>query len=294
MTEFTCNICGARNRVPAAQLGRELASCDRCGSSVRTRSLLRALSLELFGVSLTLPEFPRVCSLRGLGMSDPSQYANGLAARFDYRNTFYDREPRFDIVRPAAEELGKYDFLISSEVFEHVPPPAATAFGNAFRLLKPHGVLLLTVPYSLEPSTTEHFPDLHDFGLARVSDRVLLVNRTRDGQVQVFDNLVFHVGWGEPSLEMRQFTESGLQEMLAGAGFAGVHIHSDDDPAFGIVHKEAWALPIAARKGALALSYDATCDVLREWRDLNLKFHAEMARLDRSLWFRVGRKLRLL
>ena|SRR5215471_4492323 len=110
MTEFTCHICGARNRVEPAQLGRELASCDFCGSSVRTRSLLRALSLELFGVSLTLPEFPRVRSLRGLGMSDPGQYANGLAGKLDYRNTFYDREPRFDIVRPAADEFGKYDF----------------------------------------------------------------------------------------------------------------------------------------------------------------------------------------
>ena len=295
MTEFTCNICGARNRVPAEQLGRELASCRACGSSVRTRALMRALSIELFGIGLRLPEFPRVRSLRGLGMSDPAQYANGLTGKFDYRNTFYDREPRFDIARPAPDESGKYDFLISSEVFEHVPPPAVAAFRRAFDLLKPGGVLLLTVPYSLEESMAEHFPELHDFGLARVGDRLLLVNRTRDGRTQVFDDLVFHVGWGEPSLEMRQFTEDGLKQMLAEAGFDVVRIHSEDDPAFGIVHKEAWALPVAARKGMNGgLGCEATCDVMREWRDLNVKFHGEMARLDRSLWFRIGRKLRLL
>ena len=47
------------------------------------RGLLRALSIELFGVNLTLPEFPRVKSLRGLGMSDGVQYADVLVAKLD-------------------------------------------------------------------------------------------------------------------------------------------------------------------------------------------------------------------
>src|SRR6478672_1043171 len=151
MTEFTCNICGTAN--PAAQLGRESPGCNACGSSMRTRSLIHVLSLELFGISLPLPHFPRVKSLRGLGLSDPAQYANLLTEKFDYRNTFYDREPRFDIAHPNQEEFGKYDFLMSSEVFEHVPPPAGASFESAFRLLKQGGVLVLTVPYSLEPAS---------------------------------------------------------------------------------------------------------------------------------------------
>jgi SAM-dependent methyltransferase len=235
-----------------------------------------------------------VKSLRGIGMSDPAQYADGLARKFDYRNTFYDREPRFDIVNPPAEEFGKYDFVISSEVLEHVPPPAAVAFTNAFRLLKPGGVLLLTVPYSLEAATAEHFPELHEFGLARVGERTLLVNRTRDGLTQVFDDLVFHTGWGEPSLEMREYTEAGLREMLAATGFDEVRIHGEDYPPYGVVHAESWSLPIAARKGPFGFGIEATRDVLREWRDLKLKFNAEMEKLGRSAWFKVGRRLRLL
>jgi SAM-dependent methyltransferase len=294
ISAFTCNICGTRGRTSREQLGRELASCEVCGSSVRTRALIHALCLELFGIPLALADFPRVKSLRGMGLSDPNQFAEGLARKFDYRNTFYDREPRFDIARPPEEEFGKYDFLISSEVFEHVPPPAEAPFRNAFRLLKPDGVLLLTVPYSLEPASKEHFPDLDQFGLARVGERLLLVNRTREGQVQVFDDLVFHTGWGEPSLEMRQFTESGLKEMLMATGFAQIRFCSEDYAPFGVVHAEAWSLPVAARKGQFALSADAIRDVVREWRDLKLKFDAEMKRLDRAFWFRLGRKLGFL
>lgn len=35
--------------------------------------------MELFGANLTLPDFPRVKSLRGIGTSDSSQYADRLA-----------------------------------------------------------------------------------------------------------------------------------------------------------------------------------------------------------------------
>jgi hypothetical protein len=293
MTEFTCNICGKRNR-GELQLGREVASCETCGSSVRTRSVIYVLAMELFGVPLALPDFPRVKSLRGMGTSDPNQYAEGLARKFDYRDTFYDREPRFDIANPPVEELGRYDFVVSSEVFEHVPPPAVTPFHTAYRLLKPNGVLVLTVPYSVETATIEHFPEMHEFGLARVGDRMVLVNRKKDGGLEVFEDLVFHAGWGGPSLEMRQLTENGLKELLAGGGFSDVRFYGEHYPAFGIVHTETWSLPMAARKGAFAFGLDATRDLVREWQELKLKFDGEMARLDRALWFRVGRKLGLL
>ena len=126
-------------------------------------------------------------------------------------NTFHNREPRFDIANPPADDSGKYDFLLSSEVFEHVLPPAGAPFQNAFRVLKPHGFLVFTVPYSLELSMAEHFPDLHDFGLASLRDRVLLINRTRDGATQVFDNLVFHRDGSGTALEMREFSEASLK-----------------------------------------------------------------------------------
>ena len=186
MLEFTCNLCGGKNRCAQGDLDRERPSCSACGSSVRTRGLVHALSMELFGAGLALADFPRVKNIRGLGTSDGAQYASTLAARFDYRNTFFDREPRFDLTQAPDGDAGKYDFLLSSEVLEHVRPPAGAAFANAFRLLQPHGVLVFTAPYSVEGTMAEHFPELHEFGLTRVGDTVVLVNRTREGRMQVF------------------------------------------------------------------------------------------------------------
>jgi SAM-dependent methyltransferase len=291
---FTCNICGASNACRVEELQRENSSCSSCGSNVRTRGILHVLSMELFGVSMTLPEFPRVKSLRGIGTSDDGQYANRLMEKFDYRNTFYHRQPRFDLTNPAEEEFGQYDFVISSEVLEHVPPPADAAMQTLFRLLKPTGVLILTVPYSVEATTAEHFPDLHQYGIAQVAGHTVLVNRTRDGRMQVFENLVFHGGWNGPALEMREFTETGLKAVLAAAGFSQVRINGEDYRPFGIVNAVSWSLPIAARKERFGFSFDATRDVLEEWRDLKRKFNGEMKRLDRNFWFRLGRKIGFL
>jgi SAM-dependent methyltransferase len=286
MNEFTCNICGKPNGAARADFAREDVSCVWCGSSVRTRGLLHVLSTEIFGVSLTLPEFPRVKSVRGLGLSDSAQYADQLALKFDYRNTFLDREPQLDLVNPPVRELGMYDFIVSSEVFEHVAPPAARAVENAFRLLKPEGVLVLTTPYSTGAEIKEHF-EPGEFGLAQIGDHVLLVNRTAGGEVRVYDNLVFHFGTNGPALEMREFSESGLRNELTRAGFAEVRIYSDNFPDFGILSAESWSLPIAARKGTFRFSRDATRDVIEQWAAIR-KNCREWAG---SVWVRLGSKL---
>lgn len=247
------------------------------------------LSQELFGSPLLLTEFPRVKSLRGLGTSDSESYANRLADRFDYRNTFLHREPRFDIVHPSSDEFGRYDFLLSSEVLEHVLSPVETALQNACRMLKPSGVFVFTVPYSLEATTSEHFAGLHDFGFAQLSDRTLLVNRTSQGEVRVFDDLIFHCGGGS-TLEMREFSEAGLRSLLATAGFTEVRIDGEDHPESGIVRRYSWSLPIAARKGPFAFSKDATRDLAEQYQESQKRLQS----LLRSFLLRLALKMRLL
>ena len=70
--DFRCNVCGHRNsRVPLEQVqNRECQSCRGCGSSLRMRSVMRALSIELHGTTLPVPEFPVDKAIAGLGMSD--------------------------------------------------------------------------------------------------------------------------------------------------------------------------------------------------------------------------------
>jgi SAM-dependent methyltransferase len=276
--------------VPRERLDRESPTCAVCGSNVRTRGLIRALSLEVFGANLSLPDFPRVKSIRGLGIGDSPQYAGRLAEIFDYRNTFYTREPRLDITAPPEGELGAYDFIVSSEVFEHIVAPVEKAFEAAFSLLKPHGVLLLTVPYSLAPGATERFAKLHQFGLAQVGDRVLLVNRAADGKIEVHEDLVFHFGSSGPVLEMREFSESALRSGLAAAGFREIRIYSENEEAFGVVNAESWSLPIAARRGSFVFTREAAGDVLEQWAALR-KRRRELAG---SFWVRLAGKLGLV
>ena len=294
MLDFTCNICAARNRRERSELTREGASCSSCGSSVRIRSLVRALSMELFGVAIPLVHLPRIKSLRGLGMSDTHSYADHLARKFDYRNTFWGRPPHFDLTNPGSEHTGKYDFVLSSEILEHVAPPVDQAFRNVLDMLTDTGVLVMTVPYSVEEKMTEHYPDLYEYGFVRLGETTALVNATRTGEVQVFRHPVFHLESARSAVEMREFTENDLTQIISAAGFVDVRIHSDDDPEFGIVHQETWSLPITARKRAAVLRLDSARELLEEWRDLSGKFHGEMTRLNTSIWFRIGRKLGLL
>jgi SAM-dependent methyltransferase len=285
VAEFVCNICGRKNKYSGQPFEREKPSCASCGSTLRTRALIGALSTELWGIPLLLRDFPRVKSLRGLGTTDSGQYAKRLAEVFDYRNTFYDRHPRFDLSNPP-EEVNTYDFVLSSDVIEHVAPPIHEAFRSAYDMLKPNGVLVFTVPYQTDESE-EHFPDLFEYGLAEVGDRLVLVNRTRAGETQVFENLNFHLSGTGKSLEMRVFSEKMLRDLLAAAGFSSVKIYAGNYEPFGIVPAESWSLPIAARKGPFACNIDAMREVMEEWRDLR-------TRLARSIWVRIAGRLRLL
>jgi len=289
---FQCNICGSIQPRPE-KFDREAVSCASCGSNIRTRGLMYVLSMELFGLPLVLPDFPRVKSLRGMGTSDENLYAQRLDQHFDYRNTFFDRSPRFDLTNPPAEDRGRYDFIVSSDVFEHVTPPVEGSFRNVFSMLKPSGVLLMTVPYSIEPATLEHYPELHRFGFAQVDGEMVLVNRTKSGELQVFEKPVFHWASGQKSLEARQFTEADLRATMSAAGFSEIRFYTENYPAFGIEYSEAWSLPIAARKGDFSFRVESARDVLEQWRDLRGKHTAQNARFEKSYWFRIGRKLGL-
>jgi SAM-dependent methyltransferase len=260
---FVCNLCGTENAVPRTAFGRETPSCARCGSTVRTRAIVRMIARELFGADLVLPDFPRLKAVRGIGISDSADYAERLAEKFDYRNTHYHKDPAFDITQVPEGEYGAYDFLIASEVFEHVAPPVETAFRNACRLLKPNGLFFFTVPYTLDERTTEHFPELHDYGIAQLRDRHVLVNRTREGQLQVFEDLVFHGGGGS-TLEIRRFTERDLRALFAEAGFRALELYSESHEPFGVCHQETWSLPMAARKEPFALKLGGIAELLEQ------------------------------
>ncbi len=235
---------------------RETQSCAQCGSSVRLRALIHLLSRELFGAALILPQFPVMKRIRILGMSDSQDYAEQLVEKFDYTNTFFHKEPKLDITQLDDNDFGRFDVVLSSEVLEHAAPPVEDAFLNIQRLLKPRGMLIMTVPYSLDPDTTEHFADLKSYSVVTLGDRMILVNRTAGGELQIFEDLVFHGGDGS-TLEMRRFSETGLRKVLRDAGFDHVEFAPQTYPEFGILHPHPWSLPLVAGKQRFAPPPDA-------------------------------------
>jgi SAM-dependent methyltransferase len=230
---------------------------------MRVRALVALLSREIFGIEMTLPEMPAMKGVRGIGMSDSSELAARLAEKFNYANTFYHQPPFFDVTKPDPRDEERYDFIFSSEVMEHIPPPVERGFETIARLLQPNGVLLLTTPYTVDGETREHFPDLHEYTLAAPGGRPVLINRRKDGTLETFDNLMFHGGQGA-TLEIRVFSEASLREVLLGAGFRDVYISADNSPGFGIEHAETWSLPIAARKGRFVLPPAALASAYRD------------------------------
>lgn len=246
MIKFECNICGQQNKVHQDQLGRETGSCSKCNSTVRMRSIVHLLSMELFGESLSLTEMNPDKSIVGMGMSDWEPYAKPLAKLFSYTNTYYDREPMVDITNPDPSLIGTLDFLISTDVFEHVAPPVEIAFVNARKLLKPDGVFVFSVPFSLAEQTVEHFPELHEFTITKDRKNPVLINTTRDGRTQEFRDLVFHGGEGA-TLEMRVFNQLGLEEQLSNAGFAKPEYHTEPCWERGIYFPQQWSLPLVTR-----------------------------------------------
>jgi SAM-dependent methyltransferase len=245
--DFTCNVCGTPTGCPVENIDREVPSCPQCGSSVRFRSIVHLTSVALFGHSIPLPQFPADHSIVGIGLSDWSGYADSLAEKFHYTNTYFHQPPFLDIAEPVGDRVRSCDFVIATDVFEHVAPPVSRAFDGAFNLLKPGGHLVLTVPFTNNPNTVEHFPELHDYRLVQFGSDYVLVNRTKNGRYELHENLVFHGGPGT-TLEMRIFSRADLQRHLAEAGFVDIQVLGEDVPQWGILHKHPWSLPILARR----------------------------------------------
>jgi SAM-dependent methyltransferase len=285
VVSFICNICGEHNHVE--HFATEPASCA-CGSNVRMRALIYLLSMELFNQNLILTEFPRLKAIRGLGMSDQEFYARLLAEKFDYTNTYYDREPRLDFRERHPERYGAYDFILSSDVIEHIAPPVERALEECRMLLKPHGVLGITVYCNPADKLREHFPELHEFRVVPLGDRDVLVNRRADGALEVRDDLVFHGGVGE-TLEMREFGMTSLRDKLLAAGFEDVYFLEGNLARYGIIFDADVSQPLVARKQPFAMEKAAVSQLLDQMR-------REQERLEEarnSRWMRLGRRLGL-
>jgi len=181
-----------------------------------------------------------------MGLSDWHGYALRLARKFNYTNTYYHAEPRMDITNVPAALTASLDFLISSDVFEHIVSPVSVAFDNSFKMLKPGGVLVLTVPFVPHGETVEHFDQLYEYKVIDDEGRKKLKNVNREGIVRWYDDLIFHGGCGA-TLEMRVFALQSLIKNFRDAGFEEITRFNHAIPLFGITADE-YSYPIVGRR----------------------------------------------
>lgn len=285
MRNFLCNLCGAANALSPSE-NREETLCHGCGCSTRMRGVIATLSRTLFQCEIPLPEFPVLKSLKGLGISDSPLYATGLERHFRYTNTHFHQQPYLDICNPPDTECGQYDFVICSEVVEHVPQPAGQAIEGLRRLLKPSGFLLLTVPYHLAPENTEHFPPFRQQTLATLGGEPILIGIDAAGQFHVRNQLVFHGGPGS-TLEHRQCSDAGIQALLRNHGFPEVVIDTAATPAFGVEYDSPCSLPLIASQTKFTLPPDAVAELARQFGFCQAKLRQGR----QSNWLRLGQRL---
>ncbi|MBI2686127.1 MAG: class I SAM-dependent methyltransferase [Acidobacteria bacterium] len=286
MRRFICNICGFGNTASNFGEGREGAVCGRCHSSQRLRSVISILSRSLFQCDIPLCHFPRLQSIRALGISDSPVIASRLEEHFRYTNTFYHQQPQLDILAPPPDELGRYDFVICSDVLEHVAGPIEEAFRSLHSLLKPGGFLILTVPFGIQSTTLEHFAGIQALTVSTVDGHPIAIGKSVDGRYEVFDDLVFHLGEGA-TLEHRIFSENDLRQLLLESGFSNVVIDNTSNADFGIEYGSECSLPIFASNGPPLLPSASLSELVTDYAEQKRKMLASR----QSLWVRLGRTL---
>lgn len=129
-------------------------------------------------------------------------------------------------------EFSNLDYLISSDVFEHTPPPVDMPFANCRKMLRKGGILILSVPVASE--YVEHFPELNSFKVFETKSGYVLANATAAGKLQIHQGLRFHGGPGS-TLEMRIFSEEKVVRLLADNGFGQVLKIEASHPEYGIL-----------------------------------------------------------
>jgi len=243
---FICNLCGCTNSYSGAIVHRELLFCAECRSTARFRGVLLAFQKCFFSGNEEVP-FKHLTPRKdvyGLGFSDWEGYASELSRIFNHTETYFHKAPRLDLMDyTSVNSFGQFDYVLCSEVIEHVEPPVIRAFEHLRMLVKNGGVLILSVPFLEGYDTIEHFPHLHNWEVTK-DDNVFSLRNTRADHVEeICRGLQFHGGPGAV-LEMRIFGEQDLVNRLKYVGFENIDVLRPEIRSIGYVWNEALESPL--------------------------------------------------
>ena len=219
-----CNLCGWQGKFLNPNGDREGLHCGNCGSSSRSRAVVYVLG-TLYGVQgQPLFSWPARREVSILESSARGMMPLMLHDKFDYRPTEYDADriaagdDRYADFQDLSMGEGSFDIVIASDVFEHVRRDRK-AFAEVFRVLKPGGTFLLTVPYDHTRAET-------------------LVRVDTSGETDVHLMEPEYHGGGGHTLTYRHYGRD-LLSALKNTGFAVVH-HVIEIPQFGITHQSVF------------------------------------------------------
>lgn len=227
LIRFRCNVCDTENVLPTRTFHRELATCRVCQCNVRARGIVYGICTGVFGHACPrLSDLPDDSGRVGLGMSE-FHFVDRLNKKVTFTNTYFHQEPKLDILSDQDWlHFQDQDFVVSTDIFEHIRQPLQTAYTNVANMLKPGGCFIFSAPYIDAPSTIEHYPNLHEYTIEEASGHRELVNTTAGGAVERFSDPIFHGGDGS-TLELRVLARSDIFSGLAAAGFIDIREYSE-------------------------------------------------------------------
>lgn len=212
MINWTCNLCRHESQNRVDYFHREMGTCENCGSNVRFRAIWYLLTKYVLPININSPK-----KIVGIGLSDANVYADRLSVFFSYTNTYYHQEPLLDITNSAsAAQYSNLDFIICSDVLEHVEMPVNNAFKNLGAMLKHGGYLIFSVPYftdAISEHTIEHFAPHKKLLVAVEDGREYVISESHIA----YTNACWHDGPGS-ILERRVFSERAVYEHLGRNG----------------------------------------------------------------------------
>jgi SAM-dependent methyltransferase len=200
---------------------RERCQCAECGATWRNRATLMALMVGMRRPPIPLPEQAADWSIRGVGLSDAPPVAPALASKFLYTNTYYHQFPHLDITDPPETLAGALDFVVCSDVLEHVPYlRVEPALAGLLWSLKPGGTAVVTVPVGGD-RTYEYYPGLTEFELLGTSVAPVVNWIDTAGLRHTDAEPEMHFGGGM-TLAFRLFGSQDVEERLRTVGFESV------------------------------------------------------------------------
>ena len=252
MDNYICNITGDKFILEDKDKTREGGHFN--GFNCRFRAICYVLSKLLLDKICVLMKIPIMKDKKGLGIND-GLWSSILEEKFDYNNlSVTDFSSNFNFYDSNfCEENGNQDFIICSEILNHVSPSPGiqTIFDNFYSMLNDNGFLIFSVPFGYGKHV-EHFPSLHKYIIKEVNGEKVLLNISKTEKKEKFSKLTFYNPEDNNSLEMRIFSSNSIREYLTKAGFEDITFHSPKQDfkmkKCGIFWENECSLIVSARK----------------------------------------------